>query len=172
MRDPFEAIGKVVDRLERAWCPGELVTDHPDLYGYISIPLDTFVPALQVALELTEGRRFLDVGCGIGTAMAVAGEMGFDCSGLEIRERYLPVAKHLNPNADIEPCDARGYDGFRAFDVIYWYRPVISDDGEAELDALICAQAKEGAVLIAPWQNLHPYGWRYARANVPHVWVR
>lgn len=62
------------------------------------------------------GKRYLDLGCGTGPHVRFFIEYGFDCSGLDIHEPMLNIARQRNPEAIFfqgdmsrftiaEPCD-------------------------------------------------------------------
>lgn len=164
-REPLLALGELVDRLERGWYGAEF-WDDPREHIYAPWPIKEFVTALSTVREATENVAYLEVGCGIGSKLVLAAFMGFDVTGIEKRERYVAVARHLCPEARVEVAEARGY-GYRAFDVIYCYRPFVDDDLEAALEAEITAGSRPGTILILPdrdpgpsWQRLAPNVWR------------
>lgn len=162
------ALAHTIDALERAWFPAVL-PEHPEFYEYQSTPVDTFVVALAQARELAQGDSYLEVGCGIGTKLVIAQHFGFEVHGIEARAQYAATAAFLCPEAKIEVADARYYDAYNAFDVIFCYRPIISEEGQAALDRRICEQAKDGAVLLCPYRDLAPHGRRQV---AEHVWTR
>jgi ubiquinone/menaquinone biosynthesis C-methylase UbiE len=51
--------------------------------------------------RVAEGTRLLDVGCGIGGAMALAAEYGAEVSGTDPSEAFVSVARKRLPGADI-----------------------------------------------------------------------
>ena len=101
-------------------------------------------------------RRFLDVGCGPGNVMLVAGSFGFLPFGIEYNpalvkrapypqhERYSPVEKV----AGIYQQDAFKFRNYGDFDVVYLYCPIANSSLEARLEQLIESQLKEGAIYI------------------------
>ncbi len=162
------ALAQTIDALERAWFPAVL-PEHPEFYEYQSTPVDTFVVALQMVRERARGNAYLEVGCGIGTKLVIAQHFGFEVHAIEARAQYVATAQFLCPEATIKIADARHYDNYGAFDVIFCYRPLISDEGQAALDEFICGKAKSDAVLLYPYRNLTQYGWAQ---NAEHVWER
>jgi trans-aconitate methyltransferase len=137
-----------LESAEHAWLPTEL-PPHSEFYSYISFDNAVFVRTLELVRDLTEGRQFVDVGCGIGTKLVLAHVMGFAVTGIECREQYAATAHWVCPDAKIENADARGYWPYDAFDVVYMYRPIQSGEGQAALDAWIYERARPGALLVS-----------------------
>lgn len=170
--NPIAALSMAVERLEAAWLPTEL-SKHPEFFDYQPTPMPTFVEDLEVAIRHASGSRYLEVGCGIGTKMIIAQAAGLEVHGIESREQYVATARHLCPEATIEIADARHYGNYRAFDIVFCYRPLISEDGMERLERFLDAELDKNVVLILPYRSMHPYGWAPVEADVnSHVWVR
>jgi trans-aconitate methyltransferase len=161
--EPVIALGEVIDRLERAWYPAE-AWQSLELHPYTPWPISDFIPALCAAMLATSGRRYLEIGCGIGTKLVIAEAFGLETHGIDVREQYVAAARHLCPEARIEIADARGYD-LRPFDVVYSYRPFIHENQQAEFDETLVGRMKRGSVLITP--DRHMPEWS---PIAPHVW--
>src|ERR1700751_5418876 len=56
-------------------------------------------------LGVDAGDRLLDVACGSGRAMELAGLRGASCSGIDASARLVAVAQDRNPTADIRVGD-------------------------------------------------------------------
>lgn len=165
------AIQEAIDRLERAWLPAELPY-HEEFHSYEPTPVVDFLEDMEVVGRCAPGRRFLEVGCGIGTKMIIATKLGYEVHGIEVREQYAAVAKHLCPEAKVEIADARAYDDYRSYDVVFSYRPLRSDAGMAAFDQWLTDRMRPDAVLFAPYRSLRGLGWRFAEPDNSHVWVR
>lgn len=152
---PWEAVGWAIEQLERAWVPVELYLD-PVCHAYIPFRVDQFIEGLIVAMANAPGKRFLEVGCGIGTKLMIASRMGLDVAGIENREQYVAVAKHLCPEAAIELADARWYGGYRGFDIVYSYLPLHDPAAELAYEARLMSEMRPGSVLIAPMIRSRP----------------
>ena len=55
------------------------------------------------------GRRYLDLGCGTGPHVRHFIDFGFDCSGLDIHEPMLDIARQRNPEANFFQGDMSGF---------------------------------------------------------------
>jgi protein-L-isoaspartate O-methyltransferase len=166
--DPLLAVADLVDRLERGWYAAE-AWDGSDTHPYTPYPLPEFLAGLDAAIKAAPGPRYLEVGCGIGSKLVIAANLGLDVTAIESRERYAAVARHLCPAAVIEIADARGWGRYGGFDMIYCYRPIVSEAGEAALEADITAQAKTGSVLFLPDRHVEVTGWRQV---AEFVWMK
>jgi 2-polyprenyl-3-methyl-5-hydroxy-6-metoxy-1,4-benzoquinol methylase len=180
----WAAVGLLIERLESAWLPA-FIPPFRDTHIYEPLRVDQFLDALQVAGAHTEGRRYLEVGCGIGTKLLVAAVLGYEVTGIDNRRQYLAVAEWLTrQRAEGEPvpvelensvpicleqADARYYD-HQFFDVIYANRIIVDNDGQTEYESMLARSMKKGAVLILPngW-NHRPDAW--SATEHPWVWV-
>lgn len=162
------ALSDVLDRIERAWYPNELV-DISMSWDYQAWPVDQFMAGLQVCETLTSGRKFVDVGSGIGTKLALAAAMGWEASGVEFRPQYAAMTSYICPEARVYDIDARGFSGYDQYDVIYAYLPL------RHMGALIervMQYVKPSAVLFFPeCDGLFGHGWVPAHDVLP-LWVR
>ncbi len=166
--EPMMAVAIVLDRLERAWYP-ELMWKSDDLHVYVPWELNSFIRALTVAIDATPGRSYLEIGCGIGTKMAIVAQMGFEVYGIEIRPQYIAIAHHLCPEATIVQADASGWDEYGRFDLIYSYRPFIQDSRQDEFDRYQTECIRSGSILISPGRDL---SWGPWESLAPDVWRR
>lgn len=163
-----EAVANVMDRLERAWYPNEIV-DVSEAWDYQAWPVDKFLAGLEVAAGLTEGRKFLDVGSGIGTKLALASEMGWEPHGVEFRAQYAAMTSYICPEASVAQMDARALTTYGTFDLVYAYLP-LRGPLMLGLVAEITRQAKATAVLFLPeTDDLGGLGWKRA---ADAIWVR
>lgn len=138
--------------------------------GYFSdIPLDAglFVElahlAIRICLALRRPRplRFLDVGCGGGVKLGIAGAMFDAVCGIDFDAGYVDVARRTLRamgvlQGDVQQADGLAYDGYGGFAVIYFFRPIIDDDALRALETRIVDAAAAGTVLIAPYDGFGP----------------
>jgi len=81
--------------------------------------------AVHHRLEVDDGDRLLDVACGAGLAVELAGLRGARCAGIDAAARLVAVARDRCPDADIREGDMHDLpwdDG--AFDVVTSFRGV------------------------------------------------
>ena len=112
---------------------------------------------------LYEAPKFLDVGCGPGTKVAIAENLfGLYSFGIEIDSGMAFDAARLLAAADanIEHGDALGMPTgyYGDFDLIWLYRPFRDPDKERELETLIIREMKPGAVLAGGSWETDPAG--------------
>lgn len=151
-----EALHGAIHRLEQRWQNAAL--DDPDWHIYDRLPFWEFVEGLRRADELASGRRFVDLGCGIGTNMAIAYHLGWQVYGVDKRAEYVEAARELLPEARIEQIDLTLIAELDA-DVVYMYRPARSDELEDELEEHVLSIVSTGTVCFWPLRR------------DPEVWV-
>lgn len=100
--------------------------------------------------------RFLDVGCGAGLKVYSALRYFDEAQGLDLDPAYIEAGKRFlamdqKANAKVFEQDALSFDGYDAFDVIYFYRPMSDDRMLVELEKSIADAARPGTVLVAPY---------------------
>lgn len=162
---------------------------HNSKGAYVYIPLDnaTFLRQLSAVVAYLEAKKspsnqirlaakFIDIGCGIGTKVALARGLGFDAYGLEINPKYAKVAELLLGERDYRaPYGALKKsevsriitdDAFKItprllskFDVVYFYCPRTSapeqhgvkyrPSDEQQLEDHLVKCAKPGTVFLA-----------------------
>lgn len=147
----LEAIHQTLHRLEQRW-----VFPLPDsnlFYAYSALPVAEFLPTVQEVSALTEGRRFMDIGCGIGTKLALMHVMGWRVAGLDRHGPYIESARELVPEADVIHADLREIDRFDA-DLVYMYRPGVSDELEEELERHVVERMTVGSLFFLPDREL------------------
>lgn len=100
--------------------------------------------------------RFLDVGCGGGIKVLLAAEFFPRADGLEYDAGYAATARQVLDRAGRLPSqiihgDALSFEGYGAYDVIYFYQPMKSIEGLQALEQRIATKARPGTILIAPY---------------------
>jgi len=144
----LEAVHCVMHRLEQRWnvlpIPNGEVW-HP----YDPLPPAMFLALLAQAADLTEGRRFLDLGSGIGRNLALAYHLGWEVAGVEQHEPYFDACREMLPEATLTLADICDLDDFDA-DVVYMYRPAVEEAHEEAVEAHVAGRLAPGTVLLLP----------------------
>ena len=102
--------------------------------GYV--PMDAAL--FKHILEQCPGRTFLDVGCGEGDKLQIATELGFEATGLELREEYASAARQVCPRVIVG--NALDFTGYGNYDVIYTYQIMARDQDLRALEIESCAR--------------------------------
>ncbi len=100
-----------------------------------------------------EKYTFLDVGCGIGNILLIAEQFGFDVFGLEKDDLPSEIASQLIGRERIIKGDIRTFEGYNAYDVVYYFCPLT--DGQRKFERYIEDQVAPGAILIANYKRSH-----------------
>lgn len=151
-----EAVLGVLVRLGTRWV---LPTPDADVWhAYDPLPFWLFLDGIRAATHLATGRRFLDVGCGIGDKLALMHHLGWQVAGIDRHPPYVDAARELVPEADVSCGDAMDADSFDA-DLVYMYRPAVADALEERLEAHVLERIRPGTVCFFPTRR------------VPEVWV-
>lgn len=133
-------------------------------FSDIRLKPSQFLAHMQAAWRLlaAEGRaggaRFLDVGCGAGGKVLIASGLFAEADGLEYDPGYVAVAGRLlgtprAPRTRVFAGDALAYEGYGAYDVIYFYAPMREPAKLRALEERIAALARPGAVLVSPYDE-------------------
>jgi SAM-dependent methyltransferase len=115
-------------------------------------------------LGVDAGDRLLDVACGSGLAMELAGLRGAACSGIDASARLVAVAQDRNPTADIRVGDMNAMPWAAAsFDVVTSFRGIwgTTPNAVAEIHRVLCPGGRVG---ITVWGHLKisPGSWALA----------
>ena len=131
-------------------------------YGFPFIPFDParFVAALQAAWRIlavlgrAQEARFLEVGCGAGSKLQIAGAFFAVADGIELDAGYVARAAAIpNPGTAVRrvfQADALAFERYGEYDAIYSYAPPELPDMQNALERRIHEQARDGTVIIAP----------------------
>lgn len=125
--------------------------------------------AVHDRLGLGAGHRVLDVACGSGLAIELAGVRGATCAGIDASERLVAVARDRVPDADIRVGDmnALPWDD-ESFDVVTSFRGVWGTTPDA-VDQAHRVLVEGGRLAISVWGDVGKSvgGWMMA----PFLWA-
>ena len=130
--------------------------------------------ALHHRLDVGAGDRLLDVACGAGLAVELAGLRGARCAGIDASTRLLAVARDRNPEADLRLGDmhALPWDDL-AFDVVTSFRGIwgTTPGAVAEVHRVLVPGGRVG---LTVWGHVKasPGAWAlapFALAAAPQV---
>jgi SAM-dependent methyltransferase len=156
MNDDAAAIAEILDCVQdslRDWIVGGIVTlkGRPESWGFSGARTTNALAQLRVALGTTPAKspRFLECGSGFGFIAALARELGFTVTGLEIEPRYIEMSRRLFPSVRIEEGDLLTFDRYGEFDVVYYYGPFAADEVQARFERRIEDALRPGGVILA-----------------------
>ena len=111
-----------------------------------------FVQALD-RLRVGPGTRYLDVGCGAGLAVRIAGERGALCSGLDAADGMLAVARRRSPRADLRRGDLEELPfADQSFDVVTGFNSFqFAGNPSVALTEARRVARPDGRILIMTW---------------------
>lgn len=167
LQSQAEAGDAVISILQALLTPGEQDASAAahGCFADIAMPQSRFLAHAHAArrVMLAQGKErggFLDVGCGGGITLLAATQFFTRVAGIEIDPGYAQAAQRLLQRAGrrdvlIVQRDAALFDDYAAFDVIYLFRPMRDADGMRRLERVVLAQARPGAVVIAPYRGFH-----------------
>lgn len=125
--------------------------------------------AVHQRLGIGPDHRVLDVACGSGLALELAGIRGSTCAGIDASPRLVAVARDRNPDGDIRVGDMNDLpwaDG--SFDVVTSFRGIWGTTPEA-VDEAHRVLTPGGRLAITVWGNVgkSPGAWMMA----PFLWA-
>ena len=135
--------------LDREWMGRTSIgRDMPETYlPWMPFSWPDFIALVAEALPEITGDKFLDVGCGVGTKMMLAEEIfDLDVHGIERVPEYVKEAR--GRGLTVTEADARGWNGYGDYDIIFFNRPFFSQEMQAELEQQVWDDMKPGAVII------------------------
>lgn len=161
----WTAVEYVLSCLERSL--GYEYPSDDSTYGWEPNSLINFFAGLAACREHTQGNKLLIVGSGLGRFAALAGRLGWLVKGIEIRASFTEISHELYPEIPVQVADAFDYDEYDQFDVVYYYRPLVSSDEQAQLNSMIISRMRPGALLFASGGpdpvGLEPIGYQVWR---------
>lgn len=114
-----------------------------------------FVTCQYLPLSGFHTRKFLDVGCGIGSKLWLARRFFDRCDGIEFDQGYVEESRrYLSLGSNVIQADALTFPCYKEYDVIYFYHPMMGQK-QFDLQEIIAQRCKPGAVIMAgrcpPW---------------------
>lgn len=123
-----------------------------------------------------EGKKILDVGCGIGTYLQAFKRFTNKLYGVEINAKRAAEAKRVTPNIFIAPAEKLPFDD-ATFDLVFSHEVLehVGDDRKAIEEAVRVLRPEGHIVLFVP-NRLFPFethgfylGKRYLFGNIPFI---
>jgi SAM-dependent methyltransferase len=117
--------------------------------------------AVHHMLKIDDGDRTLDVACGSGLALELAGLRGAQCAGIDASERLVAVARDRNPRADIRVGDMHNLPwADESFDVVTSFRGIWGTTASA-VDEILRVLVPGGRIGITVWGHIKasPGAW-------------
>jgi SAM-dependent methyltransferase len=123
--------------------------------------------AIHHRLAVGRGDRLIDIACGSGLAVELAGVRGADCAGIDASPRLVAIARDRNPGADLRagdmhalPWEDASFDVATSFRGIWGTTPealteihrVLVPGGRVGLTVWGHIKASPGAWALAPFQ--------------------
>jgi hypothetical protein len=134
-------------------------------WDYITYSIGSFLAHMEEVRKLIgPDKKFIDVGCGIGTKVHLASHY-FDAYGVELHPPYAKSARKLTRTKKfhkfggytayhtrhlhqrIFQTDALKFN-YSGYDVVYFFRPMSNDKMQKELEQRIYKQVKPGTIII------------------------
>ena len=128
-----------------------------DNFAFVPFPCGAFADLLIEAffvLGQDRSKKFLDVGCGIGTKVVLACSF-FDAYGIDYDQKYVDKAHQIGINR-VGFCDALKFDKYENYDLIYYYRPIFNPEIYFNFESLVHKSMKKGS-LVAPMFTNYPW---------------
>lgn len=120
-------------------------------------------------LGVDVGDRLLDMACGAGLALELAGLRGADCAGIDASPRLVAVARDRSPDADIRVGDMQRLPwADESFDIVTSFRGIWGTTPTA-VDEAHRVLVPGGRLAITVWGNVgkSPGAWLMA----PFLWA-
>jgi SAM-dependent methyltransferase len=120
-------------------------------WAFVAAPTTDVLSRLQLARAATRARspRFLDCGSGFGFVAALARELGFAVTGVEVEPSYVEISRRLFPSVPVVEGDLLAFDRFGEFDVVHYYGPFADEAVEARFERRVEEALRPGGVILA-----------------------
>ncbi len=151
-----EALAAVLDAIQDAFRDriasgvGTL-EGRPESWSFVGLRTADLLPQLLLARRTTKARspRFLECGSGFGFVAALARELGFTVTGIEVEPSYVEMSRRLFPSVRVEEADLLSWDHFGEFDVVYYYGPFADEETQARFERRVEETLRPGAIVLA-----------------------
>jgi SAM-dependent methyltransferase len=164
MGDELGALEAVLDRVQDALTErlvGGIMTldGRPESWGFVGARTRHVLDQLQLALRSTAAARptFLECGSGFGFVAALARELGFRVTGVEVTPGYVAISRGLFPSVPIEEADLMTSDRFGDFDVAYYFGPFADDEVQARFERRLEQDLRPGGIILANRKVTHDW---------------
>jgi len=154
--EELEAVAAVLDAVQAAYrdrVAGGIrrLPGRPESWGFVGARTTDVLTQLRIARRAAKARspRFLECGSGFGFVTALARELGFTVTGIEIVPAWIQTSRQLFPSVPIEQADLLTFDRFGEFDVVYYYGPFADDAVQAAFERRIEAALPPGGLILA-----------------------
>jgi len=97
-----------------------------DSYQYFQAPLDFFERALNVISEREsdfKGKRFLELGSGIGCLCGIATFLGLNAEGIELNPILYEISKQIFPEVRFHNINVLDFNNYEDYDIVYYWLP-------------------------------------------------
>jgi SAM-dependent methyltransferase len=135
------------------WIAGGIghLKNRPESWGFAGNPTLQTLTMLHVALEGTSAKSpaLLECGSGFGFVAALARELGFSVTGIEVVPEYIELSRRLFPAVRIVEDDLLTWDHFGDFDVVYYNGPFAHDQIQANFERRIETRLRPGGIILA-----------------------
>ena len=99
-------------------------------------------------MKKAPGRRFLDVGCNVGTAVEAARQLGFEAYGVDIGARSIEIANQIFPDGHFHAGDIDSLPAeWSGFDFVYCAEVIEHIPDPHSYFAALAPRVKKGAIL-------------------------
>ncbi len=164
--EPFAALLDSIQASLRDWVGGGIGTleGRPECWGFVGMPALPTLALLRLARNATPAKSpsFLECGSGFGFVAALAKELGFNVTGIEIVPKYIELSRRFFPSVRVEEGDLLAFDRWADFDVIYYYGPFADDEVQARFELHIEDALRPGGIILANRKVSHE--WRESDA--------
>jgi SAM-dependent methyltransferase len=164
MDDDALVFSELLDRIQdslRDWIAGGIGTleGRPESWGFVGVRSAQALAQLRLARQATAAKSpaFLECGSGFGFVAALARELGFNVTGIEVVPTYVEQSRRFFPSVRVEEADLLTFDRFGAFDVIYYFNPFADDEVQAGFERRIEAALRPGGIIIANRKLTHSF---------------
>jgi SAM-dependent methyltransferase len=131
----------------------------PESWGFVGARTRHVLEQLQLALRCTSAKRptFLECGSGFGFVAALARELGFCVTGIEVTPGYVAISRGLFPSVQIEEADLLTFDRFGDFDVAYYFRPFADVAVQGHFERRVEQELRPGGIVLANRKVTHDW---------------
>jgi SAM-dependent methyltransferase len=142
----------------------------PESWGFVGARTTRVLAQLRLARERTPARSptFLECGSGFGFVAALAREVGFTVTGIEVVPAYVEHSRRFFPAVRVEEADLLTFDRYGDFDVVYYYGPFADDAVQAGFERRIEEALRPGGIVLA--SRKVDESWR-TRGDFEQLWT-